>query len=96
LPRGIDFSPVRIGVSVPKKRTALAVHRNRVKRLVHEAWRLHKHHLYSAVPADAQLHLFFIFTGQPNPDFKTIEQAVLQSIEILSKHFPKIPREDNA
>ncbi len=96
MPRGIDLSPVRIGVSVPKKRTALAVNRNRVKRLVHEAWRLHKHHLYEVIPADAQLHLFFIFTGQPNPDFKTIEQAVLQSIEILSKYFPPIPRDANA
>jgi ribonuclease P protein component len=84
-----------MGVSVPKKRTALAVNRNRVKRLVHEAWRLNKHHLYPIIPADTQLHLFFVFTGTPNPDFKTIEHAVLKSIEMLNRSFPLIASESN-
>lgn len=85
-----------MGVSVPKKRTALAVNRNRVKRLVHEVWRLHKHQLYLIIPAHLQLHLFFVFTGMPNPDFKTIEQSVLKSIEMLRKHFPPISSETHA
>lgn len=85
-----------MGVSVPKKRTALAVNRNRVKRLVHEVWRLNKHQLYQVIPAQFQLHLFFVFTGMPNPDYKTIEQAVLKSIEMLRKHFPITSSETNA
>lgn len=85
-----------MGVSVPKKRTALAVNRNRIKRLSHEAWRLHKNSLYQLIPASEQLHLFFIFTGQPNPDFTTIEQAVIKSIEILVKQSQFNAPETNA
>lgn len=56
-------SPVRIGFSIPKKRIRKAVQRNRVRRLLREAWRLQKHELYRLIPRGQQLHLFFVFTG---------------------------------
>ena len=39
--------PVRVLVSVPKKRFKHAVDRNRMKRQVREAYRLNKHELYT-------------------------------------------------
>lgn len=85
MPRDNELSPVRIAVSVPKKRTPLAVHRNRTKRLIREAWRLNKHSLYEFVPPHLHLHLFFIFTGNPHPDFAIIKQSVSVAIETLCK-----------
>lgn len=67
-------------VSVPKKRIPHAVDRNRLKRLIREAWRLNKQLLYTQIPAEKQYHIFFIFTGQINTDFQTIETVMLNAI----------------
>lgn len=72
-------------MSVPKKRIPLAVNRNRIKRLIREAWRLNKYQLYQVLPEDKQLHLFFIFTGIPNPDFQQIEQSIQKAIDTLQQ-----------
>lgn len=93
LARDKELAPVRIGISVPKKKTPLAVNRNRTKRLIREAWRLHKHLLYSIVPAEIQFHLFFVYHGDPNPEYQQIEESVLKHIEHLIKI---IKREGNA
>lgn len=74
-------------MSVPKKRTPLAVHRNKIKRMIREAWRLNKHLLYADVPESVQCHLFFIYTGKANPDYTIIEQSVLHAIVQLRKQF---------
>jgi len=56
-------APVRTGFSIPKKRIRKAVNRNRIRRLLKEAWQLNKHELYTAVPEGFQLHCFLVFTG---------------------------------
>lgn len=56
-------SRVRTGFSIPKKRINKAVNRNRIRRLLKEAWRLNKHRLYAAVPEGFQLHCFLVFSG---------------------------------
>ena len=70
---------------MPKKRTPHATDRNRIKRLIREAWRLNKHLFYEDIPRELHLHLFFIFTGQANPDFPIIEKSILSAIENLRK-----------
>lgn len=78
-----EWAPVRIAFSVPKRKFRHAVQRNRVKRLLREAWRLNKHQLYEKIPADVQYHLFFLFLGHELPSWEQVLQAVLKAIQKL-------------
>jgi ribonuclease P protein component len=85
-----DPAPAKIAFSVPKKRFPRAVDRNRVKRLMREAWRLGKHKVHEVIPQGCQLHLFLIYTG-PNdslPDHQLIREAVSSCILQLSEKVP--------
>ena len=75
-----NASPVMVGFSVPKKKFSSSVHRHRIRRLMAEAWRLNKQTLYTTIPADKQLHLFFIFTDTAMPDQDTVKDAVVKGI----------------
>ena len=59
--RSAGDEPVQVLVSVSKKRFRHAVDRNRIKRQVREAYRLHKQVLSDAVPSDKRLLLAFIW-----------------------------------
>ncbi|MBS1778997.1 MAG: ribonuclease P protein component [Bacteroidetes bacterium] len=85
--RGADVSPVRAGFSVPKKKFRRSVHRHRILRLMREAWRQNKQQLYSMVPADKQLHIFFVFTGTELPEYNTVLHHLLKGIERLQPLF---------
>ena len=65
-----------------------AVDRNRVKRLIREAWRLQKNKLQQQLKEEnKQLHVFLIFTGKEVPDYKLIAEKTtiaLQKLEQLS------------
>ncbi|OSZ82272.1 ribonuclease P protein component [Chitinophagaceae bacterium IBVUCB1] len=76
-------APVMAGFSVPKKKFRKSVHRHRITRLLREAWRLHKHRIYTTLPPDKQIHLFIIYNSTEMPDYKTIEDAVVKGIDFL-------------
>lgn len=59
------------------------MHRHRIRRLMAEAWRLNKHTLYANVPADRQVHLFFVYTDIKKPVYDTVSAAVVKGIENL-------------
>lgn len=77
-----------MGFSVPKKKFRRAVQRNKVKRLLREAWRLNKQLLYIHIPADKQIHLFINFAGTELPEYATVYDAVVKAVDRLKKEFP--------
>lgn len=69
--------PIQMTVSVSKRRFKHAVDRNRVKRLVREAYRLHKPALYEQLGEEAeQLAWMIIFIGKDMPDYKRVNKAM--------------------
>ena len=80
-------SPVQVGFSIPKKRIKKAVGRNKVRRVLKEAWRLQKHPLYQAMPEGKQLHCFLIYSGPP---LLTFEEAKAAILKIQQKLIPKL------
>jgi ribonuclease P protein component len=76
-----------VGFSVPKKKFRHSVQRHRITRLMREAWRLSKHSLYAAIPADTQLHLFIVYTDTALPDFATVQTVLAKGIERLQTEF---------
>jgi ribonuclease P protein component len=77
-------APVLAGFSVPKKKFKSSVDRHRIRRLMVESWRLNKHTLTDSVPADKQLHLFFIFTDKAMPELETVQAAVVKGAAQLA------------
>lgn len=82
-------SPVQIGFSVPKKKIKAATDRNRIKRVLREAWRLQKHALYQAVPEGQQLQCFLIFTGTLPLPYPWAELMVHKAMEKLMAQLAK-------
>jgi ribonuclease P protein component len=76
---------VQFGVGVSSKNFKKAVDRNRVKRLMREAWRLQKNELKEKLKANQkQLNTFFIYTGKVVPDFATVKDKVAVALKKLS------------
>jgi len=69
--------PLQAGFAVSTKFFKKAVHRNRIKRLTREAYRLQKKELQQKLLANGgQLFLFIIFTGKEIPDFLVVKEKL--------------------
>lgn len=87
---GKQFSPVplQFGVGVGTRYFKKAVDRNRVKRLIREAYRLQKEGLHQQINLQQkQLNLFIIFTGKEVPDYKLVFEKVGAALKKLCKEY---------
>lgn len=74
MPTEETSAPVAVMISVSKRRFKRAVDRNRVKRLIREAYRLNKQPLVDNMTAQKRrLAMAFIYLSNELPDFKTVE-----------------------
>ena len=77
---------VQFGVGVSGKSFRKAVDRNRIKRLIREAWRQQNTELKEKLKtAGLQMDVFFIYTGKEIPGYKLVCEKVKTAIEKLKK-----------
>ena len=79
-----DSVPSSVLVGVPKKRFKRAVKRNRLKRLMREAYRLNKTELTEKLmEKQLQIHIAFNYVSNDELDFVTIEKKMKVSLQRL-------------
>ena len=75
-------SPVQILISVPKRLFKRAVDRNRLKRLIREAYRKNKYLLYNQLKEKKML-VMFIFTSRTILEYKEVEEKMIVTLQRL-------------
>ena len=77
---------LQTSVSVSKNHFKRAVHRNRIKRLMREAYRLQKGGLMLALRnRSPSMHLFIIYTGKELPTFEEVKNKLKTALQRLEK-----------
>ena len=77
--------PIKVGFSVPKRTTKLAVNRNKIKRLMREAYRKNKFNLFENI--ENQYIMMLIYTSKDKINFNEME---LYMIALGNKFLSKI------
>lgn len=68
---------VQVAFSVPKRLFKKAVDRNRIKRLIREAYRLNKNELYAhCKTANKKYALLFVYVAKDSPNFNFVQEKL--------------------
>lgn len=86
-----DDVPCQVVISVSKRSFKRAVDRNRIKRLMREAWRLQKHLLYEGLNAhEKQRAVVLIYVGKELPNFEGMQACVERLIGKMNQSLASI------
>jgi len=87
-----NLPPVRVLIAVPKKKLKLAVSRNRMKRLIREAYRMNKHRLLEVVAhSGKRCDIAFIFNGNKCITLEETHTAINGLLDRLIRIHEKNP-----
>lgn len=79
-------SPIQCTVSVAKKKFPKATDRNRIRRRVKEAYRLHKHWVYEAIEESGTHYaLMILYVAKESLPYEDIEQAMKKMLSRFLK-----------
>ncbi len=77
-------STAKLLISVPKKRFGKAVSRNKIKRLIREAYRLNRSELIEKWQSDGKYFaLAFVYIGNDIPNYHDLTASIKQILEKL-------------
>lgn len=86
------YPKARILISVSKRKFKRAIKRNRVKRLIREAYRLHKTELFTNLDQNSHyVDIAFIYLKDELPTYAEIEKAILKANKIISETLANEP-----
>ena len=95
LEKGIGGEPLQAGVGASGKYFKKATDRNRIKRLLREAWRLQKSQLKNLLKArEMKLSVFLIYNGRELPEHQQVMEKVKEVIDRLTHIVNENPATD--
>ena len=83
IPKAVNSEPVSVLVSVAKRKFKRAVHRNRIKRLIRETYRLSKHDSLSMNLTDDRLLIAFVYLSETIMTYQEIDNAMKKALQRL-------------
>ncbi len=82
--------PCKVVIAVPKRKIKKAVHRNRIKRLIKEVYRLNKSEVYSFFEEKGlSCHIGILYTSSKIPTFGTVNAQLKKLIENIPNEYEK-------
>ena len=94
-----EQSPIHscsILITVPKKRIKKAVHRNRIKRLIRESYRLNKELVNDIEFGEQSLDIAFVYVKDTVSDYKEIQKGVKKALKQIAIRIKKTDESEQA